>query len=91
MVLPELLLNDEGARDRVMEFKTSEDALFRALRLEKDTLGYYEAMGDLFGEHRALDKIITEEKKHITKLMEYLLTGAKMRGLGDKYAGGYRR
>lgn len=90
MVLPEMLLNDEEARDRLVDIRTTKDALYRALRLEKDTYAYYAAMLDLLGKQKALNRIIKEEKQHITKLVEYIITGAKMRGLGDKYAGEHR-
>lgn len=90
MVLPEMLLNDETLGDRLLDIRTREDALYRALRLEKDTYAYYDAMRDLLGNHKSLDRIIKEEKRHITKLVEYLTTGSKMRGLSDKYAGEHR-
>ncbi len=86
MVLPETLLSDEGAREKQREIQTPQDALYRALALEKDTFAYYQAMKELFGEQEALNRIIQEEKQHITKLTEHLITGAKMRGMSDNFA-----
>jgi rubrerythrin len=87
MVLPETMLSKQDAQARLERIKTPGDAVERALRVEKDTFAYYEAMKDIFGNHEALEKIIEEEKRHIIKLTEYLITGAKMRGLEDKFPG----
>jgi rubrerythrin len=64
-----------------------DDALHMALQLEKKTLEYYTAMQELMGKNDALTELINVEKKHVKKLLEYQLTGAKMRGLGDEYGG----
>lgn len=85
MVLPESMLSEEDAQARLKQIQTPRDAVDRALRVEKDTFAYYEAMKDIFGKHEALETIIEEEKRHIVKLTEYLITGAKMRGLEDKF------
>jgi rubrerythrin len=87
MVLPETMLTEQDAQARLHQIQTPRDAVDRALRVEKDTFAYYEAMKDIFGKHEALEKIIEEEKRHIIKLTEYLITGAKMRGLEDKFSG----
>ncbi len=87
MVLPETMLSEEDAKARLEQIQTPRDAVERALRVEKDTYAYYEAMKDIFGKHEALEKIIAEEKRHIVKLTEYLISGAKMRGLEDKFSG----
>ena len=50
--------------------KTREDALKRALRLEKDTLSYYQAMRDLIGENSTVDAMIQAERNHIATLLD---------------------
>ena len=80
-------MGQSGLYSRLDDIETPEDALERALQFEKNTWGYYEAMKGVLGEHKVLDAIIELEKSHITKLVEYLVTGAKMRGLGDRYQG----
>ena len=78
----------EGALEKQLEkIKSPQDALQRALQLEKDTLGYYAAMKEVLGENDVLNGIINFEKGHVTKLFQYLVTGAKMRGLGDVFNG----
>jgi rubrerythrin len=65
--------------------RTREDALERALGLERATLGYYQAMRDVFGSDEILESLITVEKSHVIKVMELMLTGAKFRGLSDRF------
>jgi rubrerythrin len=65
--------------------RTREDALERALNLEKATLAYYQAMREIVGADDVLDALIAVEKKHVVKVMQLLLTGAKYRGLADAY------
>ena len=36
-----------------------------------------------FRENDTLTSIIEAEKKHLAKVMEYMITGAEMRGLAD--------
>lgn len=81
----EFFMGEEGLSSKLDEIKTREDALERALGLEKATLGYFQAMKDVIGDEPVLDAIIKIEKGHLVKLMEYMITGAKMRGLGDKF------
>jgi hypothetical protein len=40
-------------------------------------------MEDILGKDDTLATIIEAEKKHLAKVMEYMITGAKMRGLAD--------
>ena len=61
---------------------TREDALARALRLERDVLAYYRGMRHAFGASPVLDELIETERGHVNKLVEYMITGARMRGLG---------
>ena len=81
----EFFMGESGLSSKLEEVKTREDALERAVRLEKDTLGYFQAMKDVLGDEPILDSVIKIEKSHLVKLMEYMITGAKMRGLGDQY------
>ena len=40
---------------------------------------------DVLGEAAALDRIIQAEKSHIVRLMKYILTDEKMKGLADVF------
>ncbi len=40
-------------------------------------------MEDIIGKNDILTSIIQAEKQHLLKVMEYMLTEAKMRGLAD--------
>ena len=84
----EFFMGTDGLYAKLDEIKTTQDALEKAFRLEKDTLGYYQAMKDVIGESIILDAIIEAEKSHIVKVIEYMITGSKMRGLDDDYSGG---
>ena len=66
--------------------ETAEDALFEALEFEKSTKAYYDAMTHFVGKAPQLEAIIAEEKKHITALMKVVLTGARFRGLADRWS-----
>jgi rubrerythrin len=81
----EFFMGKDGLYRKIEEIQTREDALERAVGLEKDTLGYFQAIKDVLGDDEVLNAIIKIEKSHLVKLMEYMITGAKMRGLGDKY------
>jgi rubrerythrin len=83
MSMSEFFMGESGIFKKLDEIDTKEDALQRAFNLEKDTLGYYRAMEDVLGKDDTLTAIIEAEKKHMAKVMEYMLTGAKMRGLAD--------
>jgi rubrerythrin len=62
-----------------------EDALERALHLEKSTLAYYQALREVLGPSEVLDTLVAVEKKHVVKVMQLMLTGAKFRGFADAY------
>ncbi len=81
----EFFMGEDGIYRDLDKIQTRDDALERAVRLEKDTLGYFQALKDVLGNEDVLDAIIKIEKGHLVKLMEYMITGAKMRGLGDNY------
>ncbi len=76
--------------DAIKAIKTREDALERALKLERDTLGYYQGIAAVLGKNDILDAMIQIEQGHVAKLTEYMITGAKMRGLGDNWTGEQR-
>ena len=63
---------------------TREDALQKAFNLEKTTLGYYQALQEIIPDE-LLEEMVAEEKRHLVKVMKYMVTGAKVRGLGDKF------
>ena len=61
------------------------DALTRALNFEKATLQYYQAIGDVLGEHEQLKRIIEAEKNHVITLVKIIPTDAAFRGLSDRF------
>jgi rubrerythrin len=69
----------------VSGIRSRDDALERALALEKATLAYYQAMREIIGPDEFLEVLISVEKKHVVKVMQLLLTGAKFRGLADTF------
>ncbi len=85
IALSDIYSGDEGPMKNLAALKTTEDALARAFNLEKTTLLYYEGMKGLLGESEILNAIIEEEKRHVVKVMQYMITGAKMRGLDDQH------
>jgi rubrerythrin len=72
----------------VAGINSREDALERALRLERDTLAFYQAVVEVGGASELIQRIIDAEKGHVVTLVRYLMSGAKMRGIRDDYAGG---
>lgn len=72
-----------GLTDNFDSIRTPEDALNKAYWLEMGTLTYYQAIRDAIGSSKVLDSIIKSERGHLLKLMEYLITGAKMRGMDN--------
>lgn len=79
------VFDTEALAKRADGIKTREDALERALHLEKATLAYYQAMREALGPNEVLDSLIAVEKKHVVKVMQLMITGAKFRGLADAY------
>lgn len=84
MSLSEFFTSREGLTRSLEEVKTRQDALQRAFELERSALGYYQALKEVLGENEVLDSIIKMEREHMVSVMRYMVTGAKMRGLGDK-------
>ncbi len=79
------VFDTEGLAKRVDGIRTREDALERALHLEKATLAYYQAMRETFGQDEILDALIAVEKRHVIKVMHLMLTGEKFRGFADAF------
>ncbi len=71
--------------ESVGAIKTRDDALERTMGLEKGTLAFYQAMRDVLGSDDVLDTLIAVEKSHVAKVMELMITGAKFRGLADRF------
>ena len=84
MSLSEFFTSREGLTRSLEDVKTRQDALQRAFELERSALGYYQALKEVLGENEVLDSIIKMEREHMVSVMRYMVTGAKMRGLGDK-------
>lgn len=74
----------KDAVDRLKEVETAGDALLSAVRLEKATLLFYQALRDRIGATPALDELIDAEKSHLTTLMKVILTDARFRALADR-------
>ena len=85
MSMSAIFSGDKGLANSVEGVKTRNDALERALGLEKATLSYYQAVREIVGADDVLDSLIAVEKKHVVKVMQLMVTGAKFRGLADSY------
>lgn len=85
MSMSDVLNRPGGVAGDLASLHTREDALKRALHLEKATLAYYQAVRDVVGPDEVLDSLIAVEKKHVVKVMQLLITGAKFRGLADAF------
>jgi len=85
MAMDEIFSGDKGLAANVEAIKSRDDALERALHLEKATLAYYQAVREVLGPEETLDALIAVEKRHVVKVMQLLLTGAKFRGLADSF------
>jgi rubrerythrin len=85
MSLSHFFMGHDGLKRKSKEIETKEDALGIAFQLEKDTLQFYIAMREVLGESEALKGVIEAEKAHLTKVMQYIITDSKFRGLADKW------
>jgi len=85
MSLSQFFLGQEGLKKTSKEIEDKSDALRIAFELEKATLQYYTAMREVLGANDALDSVIEAEKAHLDKVMQYVLTDSKFRGLADKW------
>ncbi len=85
MSMSDVFSGMKGLHGNVDAIRSREDALERALSLEKATLGFFQAMREVFDGGEVLASLVAVEKGHVAKVMELMLTGAKFRGLGDRY------
>lgn len=83
MAMSEFFRGDEGLVGKLEKAQNLQEALIHVLDFEKATYGYYRAVKDVLAESEALDRIIEAEKGHIIRLMNYLLTDEKFKGLRD--------
>lgn len=83
MAMSEFFGGDEGLIGKLEKAESLEQALIQVIGFEKATFGYYRAVKDVLGESEALDRIIRAEKSHIIRLMNYILTDEKFKGLAD--------
>lgn len=60
-----------------------DDALKRALHLEKATLAYYHALREVLGPDDVLDSLISMERKHVVGVMARLVGATLLRGLAE--------
>ena len=85
MAMSEFFGSDGGLIGKLDKAESLQEVLVAVLGFEKATLGYYLAVKEVLGETAALDNIILAEKGHIVRLMKYVLTDEKMKGLADIY------
>jgi rubrerythrin len=75
MSISEFFSPRSGLTRDVEEIRTREDALRRAIGLEKATLGYYQALRDVLGPSAALEGIIGAEREHLRRVTGRLHQG----------------
>ena len=83
--MSEFFSSESGAMKDIAKIETRDDALAKAFAIEKATLFHYNAIRDLLGGDETLNAIIRAEKNHLVNVMKYLITGAKVRDLTDKW------
>ncbi len=83
MAISEFFGGDEGLIGKLEAAESLQDALLLVFGFEKATFGYYRAVKDVLGGSEALDSIIRAEKGHIMRLMNYIMTDEKFKGLSD--------
>jgi rubrerythrin len=81
MAISDVFSDDKGISKNIDKITTREDALERALSLEKNTLMYYTALRDVVGTSEAVDAIIAAEKRHVIRVMQYMITGERPKPL----------
>lgn len=85
MSLSDVFSGPKGLADVLDRIRTRDDALERALHVEKATLGYYQAVREVLGPDEVLDALVAVERRHVLLVMQLLVTGAKFRGFADSY------
>lgn len=77
--------SDKGSLGSFADTANREDALVHAFETEKATVQFYDALDRVLGGHPVLASIISTERRHMVKLMKYILTDAEFRGVSDSY------
>lgn len=85
MAMSEFFDGGKGPVKALEQAGSVQDALLTVLGVEKATLGYYVALQEAMGGHEILAAVIRAEKQHVARLMKYILTDEKMKGLGDPF------
>ena len=85
MARSQFFTGEGGIAAALEKSQTVDEALVHALEVEKATLGFYQALEDVLGQEEALQSIIAAEKEHIARLIKYIITDEKMKGLADKF------
>jgi rubrerythrin len=85
MSLSQFFIGREGLKKKAEEIEGKDDALGLAFELEKATLHYYTAMREVLGENDTINGVIEAEKAHLAKVMQYIATDSRFRGLADKW------
>jgi hypothetical protein len=83
MARSEFFTGEAGMTAALEKIQSVNEALVHVLGFEKATLGFYRAIQDTLGQEAALDAIIAAEQQHIARLMRYILSEEKMKGLAD--------
>ena len=59
--------------------------LMRAYAFEKESVLYYSGIRDIIGSSLQLDAIIQLEKMHMIRIMKYIVSDSKFRGISDEW------
>ena len=70
--MSEFFLGEDSIFRNLDDIKTRTHALNRALRLETDTLSYYQALKDVLGEDETINAMIQAERNHIAQILDRL-------------------
>ena len=76
---------EKGPFKDIDNITTREEALGKAFEFEKATLGFYQAIKEILGEHDVLNAVIAAEKKHVVNIMKIMVADGKLRGLEDPW------
>ncbi len=83
MSISQFFSGREGLLKSLDKIQTREDALVRAISLEKATLQFYDGMRDLLDDSEIIDSIIRAEKRHIVNLMRVLMSEGKLHQISE--------
>jgi hypothetical protein len=83
MSLSQFFMGEKGLKKKCSEIKDKNDAMSISFELEKATLHYYQAMKEVLGQNDILEAVIKAEKAHLMKVMQYIITDSKFKGLSD--------